>query len=101
MPSKFELRYLAIAQNDLAAIVDWIMKDSPSRALSFVSSLDKRIGALAGQPQMGRVPRNEKLRKIGYHLLIIEDYLVFYMVRGQVVEVHRVLHGSRHYEEIL
>ena len=101
MPSKSEVRYLPIAQNDLIAILDWIAKNSPNRAISFVGMLDKRIGALATHPQMGRVPRNEKLRKIGYHLLIVEDYLVFYIIRGQTVEIHRVLHGSRHLEEIL
>ena len=101
MANRFEVRYLPIAQNDLLAIVDWIAKDSPARALSFVGSLDKRISALATQPRMGRIPVNEKLRKIGYHLLIIEDYLVFYLLRGQTVEIHRVLHGSRHYEGIL
>ncbi|HJT23219.1 MAG TPA: type II toxin-antitoxin system RelE/ParE family toxin [bacterium] len=101
MPNKHEIRYLPIAQNDLMAIVDWIAKDSPNRAVSFVATLDKRVGALSAHPQMGRVPRNEQLRKIGYHLLIIEDFLVFYVIRGQVVEIHRVVHGSRRYEDIL
>lgn len=101
MGNRVDVRYLPVAQADLRSIVAWIAKDSPSRALSFVQSLDKRIGALAANPQMGRVPRHEKLRKIGYHLLIIEDFLVFYVLRGQAVEIHRVLHGSRKYEDIL
>jgi toxin ParE1/3/4 len=101
MPNKFEIRYLPIAQKDLFSILDWIAKDSPSRAVSFVSLLDKRIGALSAHPLMGRVPRNEKLRRIGYHALILEDYLVFYIIRGQTVEIHRVLHGSRYFEEII
>ena len=101
MPNKFEIRYLPIAQKDLFSILDWIAKDSPSRAVAFVGLLDKRIGTLSAHPLMGRVPRNEKLRNIGYHILIFEDYLVFYVIRGQTVEIHRVLNGSRHFEEII
>jgi toxin ParE1/3/4 len=101
MPNKHEIRYLPIAQSDLMAIVDWIAKDSLNRAVSFVAALDKRVGALAVHPQIGRLPRNEQLRKVGYHLLVLEDFLVFYVIRGQVIEIHRVLHGSRRYEDIL
>jgi plasmid stabilization system protein ParE len=101
MASKLEVRYLPAAQEDLFSILDWIARDSQTRASAFISQLDKRIGALAGQPRMGRVPRNEKLRKIGYFSMVLEDFLVFYIIRGQTVEIHRVLHGSRNYDEIL
>ncbi|HTC19992.1 MAG TPA: type II toxin-antitoxin system RelE/ParE family toxin [bacterium] len=101
MQNKHLLSYLPIAQDDLTAIVDWIAKDNPSHALAFVEALAKRIGHLESHPLMGRVPRHEKLKRLGYRFLVLEDYLVFYAVHGHSVEIHRVLHGSRLLDEIL
>jgi addiction module RelE/StbE family toxin len=101
MPVKFALRYLPIAQDDLISIFDFIAQDSPNRALSFVEKLDERIGLLEQHPLLGRIPRHPKLREYGYRVLIIEAYLVFYIVRGQDIEIHRVVHGSRNLDHLI
>jgi len=95
MPARYTLRYLPSAQDDLISIFDYIAQDSQSRASSFVDKLDDRIGALEQHPQLGRTPRHQKLREDGYRVLIVESYLIFYIVRGREIEVHRVIHGSR------
>ncbi|TSA19545.1 type II toxin-antitoxin system RelE/ParE family toxin [bacterium] len=101
MPAKHTLRYLPIAQDDLASIFDFIAQDSPNRALSFVDKLDERVGLLERHPSLGRVPRHPKLREYGYRVLIVEAYLVFYIIRGQEIEVHRVVHGSRNLDHLI
>ena len=101
MPVKYSLRYLPIAQDDLTSIFDFIAQDSPSRALSFVDKLDERIVRLEQNPLLGRIPRHPRLREYGYRVLIIEAYLVFYVVRGKDIEIHRVVHGSRNLDHLL
>lgn len=101
MNAKFRLRYLSAAQDDLVSIFDFIAQDSPNRALAFVEKLDKRIGLLEQHPHLGRVPRNSKLREYGYRVLIVESYLVFYIVRNKKIEVHRVIHGSRNLDHLI
>lgn len=101
MPTKYMLRYLPIAQEDLISILDYIAEDSPSRAVAFVDRLDAQIGRLEQHPFLGRVPRHSKLREIGYRVLIIESYLVFYMIRGDRIEIHRVIHGTRNLDHII
>lgn len=101
MPAKYAVRYLPAAQRDLLSIHDWIATDSLSRAIDFVEKLDKGIGKLGTHPYLGRVPRHAKLREFGYRVLVIEAHLVFYLVRGRGVEIHRVVHGSRHLEQIV
>jgi toxin ParE1/3/4 len=95
------LRYLPVAQADLIEIFDFIAQDSPNRALSFVEKLDRRIGLLEQHPLLGRIPRHPKLREYGYRVLIVESYLVFYIIRGQTVEIHRVVHGSRNLDHLI
>lgn len=81
MAKRFLLRYLPVAEEDLISILDWIAKDSPQRALKFIDKLEIRIGKLETFPQLGRIPENSKLRNYGYRVLVIEDYLVFYIVK--------------------
>ena len=95
MPNKYTLRYLPIAEEDLISILDWIAKDSPSRALKFIDKLEEKIGKLRQFPLLGRIPRNLKLREYGYRVLVVEEYLVFYIIRKKIVEVHRVIRASR------
>jgi len=101
MSDKYAIRYLPVAVDDLLSIYDWIAKDSPARAASFTEKLDKRVSSLTTHPFLGRVPKHEKLQAFGYRVLVIESYLVFYVIRGQIIEIHRVVHGSRHLDDIV
>ena len=44
---------------------------------------------------------DEKLQTFGYRVLVIESYLVFYLLRGKTIEIHRVVHGSRNLTDII
>jgi toxin ParE1/3/4 len=101
MLEKLIIRYLPIAQDDLIEIYDWIAKDSPSRASSFVEKINIRIGALAQSPNLGRIPRHPRLKEYGYRVLILDSYLIFYIIRGQIIEIHRVIHGSRNLDHLI
>lgn len=101
MANKYTLRYLPIAVDDLISLFDWIANDSPSNAATFIEKLDQHILSLKNHPFLGRIPRDEKLKNFGYRVLIIESYLVFYIVRGKIVEIHRVIHGSRNLDDII
>jgi toxin ParE1/3/4 len=101
MPGKVTLRYLPVAQDDLISILEFIANDNPRRAMSFVNRLDERIAQPEYHPLLGRTPRHPKLREYGYRVLVIEAYLVFYIVRGQTIEIHRVVHGSRNIDHLI
>jgi plasmid stabilization system protein ParE len=100
-PAKYTLRYLPAAQEDLISILDYIAQDSPGRALAFIDKLDAHIERLEQHPLLGRVPRHPKLCEFGYRVLIVESYLAFYIIRGDIVEIHRVIHGSRNLDYLI
>lgn len=101
MSANLQIRYLPIAQEDLLSILEYIARDSPSRALKFVEHLDNRISLLRENPKLGRIPRHPTLAQEGYRVLIIEAYLVFYIARRTTIEIHRVIHGSRKLDHIV
>lgn len=101
MANRYTLRYLPIAVDDLVSIFDWIAGGSPGKAADFIKRLDERIHQLQAHPFLGRIPRDERLKGSGYRVFVIESYLVFYPIRGNMIEIHRVIHGSRNLNEIL
>ena len=101
MMEPFDLRYLPAAEQDLLDVLDYIARDDPHAARRFVDRIDQAVGHLASFPKAGRRPGNARLRRLGYRLLVVGDYLVFYVITGRTVEVRRVLHGARRYGFLL
>lgn len=98
MPDRAKLTYLPAAVRDLEEIVDYVRRDSLERATKLLDKLEAEIGRLARFPRLGVVPRDQHLARKGYRVLIIENYLVFYVANRKTVRIRRVIHGARRYE---
>lgn len=101
MSTPYDIRYLSTAEKDLTDIFEYIRKDNPSAALSQLERFDKSISHLASNPFMGVSPKDERLKKLGYRILIINKYLVFYVVKTRVVQIRRIIRGTRKYSFLL
>ncbi|EYR79541.1 type II toxin-antitoxin system RelE/ParE family toxin [Shinella sp. DD12] len=89
----------AEAVSDLEHIGDYIAADNPVRAESFVRELLARCHALAHMPRaFPLVPRYEHT---GVRRRPHGDYLIFYRVGADVVDILHVLNGAQNYEAIL
>jgi plasmid stabilization system protein ParE len=87
------------AEADLEEIAGWIARDSPERALSFVAELRQRCESLEQAPlAYSLVPRYEHA---GVRRRVYRDYLIFYRISEDTIEVLHVLHGARDLEPIL
>jgi plasmid stabilization system protein ParE len=89
------------AQNDLEQIADYIARNNPRRALSFVQELRGKCEALARSPlAFALVPRYEAQ---GIRRRVHGNYLIFYRValeEERTIILH-VLHGAMDYAAIL
>ncbi len=101
MSGPFKIRYLSTAENDLDDIFDYIMRDNPSAAGSLLEKFDHSISQLAINPEIGVIPKDERLKKLGYRMLIVGKYLVFYVVKVNTVQIRRIIHGARQYSFLL
>lgn len=97
----WRIEYLTVAQQDLIEIFEYIRTDNPAAAREFVDLIDARIGQLALFPRLGTVPKDGRLRALGYRVLVIGQFLVFYVINGTSIEIRRVLHGHRKYDFLL
>ena len=87
------------AESDLEAIGDWIAKDNPGRAMTFVRELRRSCVDIGPRP-LG-YPFVEHRRGEGIRRKVHGNYLIFYRVWLDAVEFLRVLHGARDYARIL
>ena len=87
------------AEADLEAIGDWIAADNPSRAVSFVQELLGACTSLTEAPKA--YPLVARFKRFGVRKRPYRDYLIFYRIIGETVEISHVIHGARDYESIL
>jgi plasmid stabilization system protein ParE len=98
---RYRVDYLPLAERDIVDIVDYIARDRPQAARAFVDRLDRAVARLAVFPRSGKRPNDERLQRSGYRLLVVDGYLVFYVLVGTAVQIRRVIHGARRYEFLL
>ena len=97
----YKIIYLQTAQKDLDDIFSYISKDNPAAAGSLLENFDQTISQLTVNPELGRVPNDHRLKVMGYRMLVIQRYLVFYAIKKRTVQIRRVIHGARRYAFLL
>jgi len=93
----FPIRYLSTAQRDLVEILEYIKRDRPGAASGLMDKFDKSIGNLAANPELSIIPKDERLKRLGYRVLVVDKYLVFYVLKPKTVQIRRVIRGARRY----
>ena len=80
------------ASRDLRAIGDWIARDNPRRAETFVVEREARAMALAAMPRRGPVVARTRLGPV--RKLTHGSYLIYYRVRTNAVDILAVRHAA-------
>ena len=86
------LTFAPSALADLDGIADHIGENNPDAAGRFVQKVKETCRLIAGRPLMGRA-RNDLLPELrGFP---VGNYLIFYDVTSDGIQVVRIVHGSR------
>jgi len=102
MPAdKYQIRLLKIAEEDFTEIVNFIAEDNSSAAEAIATKIEKNLELLSDNPYLGRVPRDEEIRNLGYRYIVIQNYIIFYTIEERTIRIHRILHGARNYKSLL
>ncbi len=102
MPTdKYQIRLLKAAEEDLTEIISFIAADNPIAANTIADKIEKNIELLSENPLIGRIPRDEDIKNLGYRYIIVQNYIVFYAIEERTILIHRILHGARNYKSLL
>lgn len=98
---KCYIEYLPLAYDDLDNIFDYIAAEDRGAAANLLKEIDEAVRNLEDFPDMGANPRPRRLAAKGYKMLIVSDYLVFYVVADDVVEIRRIVSSRQNYAKLL
>lgn len=92
------IEYSPAVENDLDAVADYIARDNPGRALTFILEIYGEIKAI------GKHPLHYRLRpELGAdaRLARVGRYVILFAVLGDTVRIERVVHGARDLPSLL
>lgn len=98
----YKVTFLQSALDDLEEIILYIASDSKKNALLMNDKLVATANKLAVFPMMGILVPDEKIARMGFRMLPIDNYLLFYKIyeEDKEVTILRVIHGMRDYPNL-
>ena len=93
------VRLSSEARQDLFAIGDYIARDNPTRAQSFVAELAAKCASLGEMPKA--YPLVPRYAQKGIRRRVHGNYQIFYRADDTEIVVIRVLHGARDHTALL
>ncbi|HBX22099.1 MAG TPA: type II toxin-antitoxin system RelE/ParE family toxin [Desulfotomaculum sp.] len=99
---KYLINFTEAAEQDLVVIVEYIANDNPAAALKLAERFEQSILQLEDFPLIGAIPKNRRLIRQGYRMLLVDSYVVFYaLLNNETVEIRRIVSGKRDYQFLL
>lgn len=97
----YNVKIYPAAKQDLLDIIDYLNTLSPDAAFRYYDLLTEQIASLSHMPERCPRPKDLALAAKGYRYLIVEKYLVFFVVVGDTVQIRRIIYGRRDYTSLL
>lgn len=100
---KYKLQFLSLFEEDLNQIVDYIIFDlgNPTAAYSLVDDVYEAITARLPNAESFEIYRSKNKRSSVYYKIYVRNYIIFYVVKDDVMEVRRILYGRRDWKNQL
>ena len=95
---KYKVELLASAWDDLDEIADIHMNlVGIKSAQKITDKILNSIELLEDNPNLGVVPKYSVIADQGYRMLICGNYLCFYKVGADIIEIYHIADGRRDY----
>jgi toxin ParE1/3/4 len=83
---------------DLEEIGDYIARDNPQRALSFVGELESHCQRITELPSA--FPMREDLAP-SLQMAVHGNYIILFRIQNNTVRIERIVHGARRLQNLL
>ena len=102
---KYDVNITEPAEDDLRDIVKYISSqlNAPVSAINMLDTINEAISKLESNALHYSLVRDDRLATLGYRLMVVKNYLVFFVVneKNNFVDVDRILHGRRDWQNLL
>ena len=100
---KYNIEYSKEAKEDLIKIKQYIkynLQESET-ANKLISKIRKSIKTLNDNPEIYAIIDDEIIRKLEIRKLIVDNYIVFYRIKNDSIEIVRIMYGRRNWINLL
>lgn len=103
MKKNYKVRYLPLFYDDLTRIVDYIVYKLGNEiaAKNLIDEIEKEIKQRANNPQFFEKYMSTRNRKNTYYRIYVKNYIIFYIVRDDVMEIRRMLYSKRNFNHFI
>ena len=103
MPKKYKIQFMPLAVQDISEITDYIadVLSAPQAAYDLLNKISEAVDPLERFPFAFPAYKDTAFAKLGYRIRPVDNYLLFYVVIGNVVEIRRVIYAKRNLPELL
>lgn len=101
----YQIKFTPLASEDLEGIYRYITKElhAEEAAVNLLEKIEQSVMRLKDYPFSCSYVEDEFLRHKGYRKLIIDNYIVFYLIdeEKERVNIMRILYGRQKYQSFL
>lgn len=100
---KYNIEYSKESKQDLIGIKQYIKYNlqEPETAQKLISNIRKEINNLKNNPEIHAVIDDDILKKLEIRKLIVDNYIVFYRILANNIQIVRVMYGRRNWINLL
>lgn len=98
---RYKLRFLPLFEEDLNEIVDYIsfQLNNPRAAENLLNEIQEAIRERTYYAEAFEQYHSRKERQYPYYRIFVRNYVIFYVVIEDVMEVRRILYSRRNLQE--
>ncbi len=101
MESSYKLKVVPAAEGDLDEIFNYISNSllAPGPAQNLMDKIENSTKKLCDFPYKCELSRNELLGQKGYRKLVVDSYVILYLIdeQSKIVIIARVFYGAMDY----
>ena len=101
--SKYILEYSKDSKQDLIEIKRYIKYNlqEPVTANKLIDKIKKEIEKLTDNPEIYSIIDDDLIKKLKIRKITVDNYMIFYRVKENSVEIVRIMYGKRNWIKLL
>lgn len=101
--SKYKIEYSKDSKQDLIGIKQYIKYNlqEPKIAENLINKIREEINKLKDNPEIYSIIDEDIIKKLEIRKIIVDNYIVFYRIKNEVIEIVRIMYGRRNWISLL
>jgi len=101
--NQYNIEYSKEAREDLIEIKRYIKYNlqEPKTAQNLTSKIRSEIDKLKNNPQIFAIIDDDFIKKFEIRKLVVDNYIVFYRIQSNNIQIARIMYGRRNWINLL